>query len=592
MSSIGQRPNSFFNSFPNGIQLGEGAEVSLIGYSGNVNGDGNVTTGEPYDITIQTGENDTFTVIHGGTGAVADQVFPPFKVVVPSGIYDPTSFAATLTTALNNAERISNYKGNWAVTYAGIPNFKYTIKSVYGIMDNAQQLGGQFVNYNGGDDGVANGAPSTVLTPYPNHLSFIDTKAMAIGNSGQAFNSVAAEPNGVIMEFTTIADAPEDCAVTLCMVPDVMATKMKYKGAGNEPILNSDLEYTGECAPELDFAYGNSGAETYGFTPHGITVRYEDGQIGIIQATTQNMTGAMKDGLNWKIRWTEQNVGTIPAEVKSFGISTRMNAGALTCEYLFFTGGAWTLLTYTGGASTAQVISGAGAGENATFRYASNYFAGVVYDPDTASRATALPVTISRIAANAATTPAAPADLNGPFPCELGFMPYDDLNPSLASISSGMLSASRASNKLGQSIGFPQPFKNIATAGSVGFISKVAIAELNNNGEYSPLLITCRDLPIVGYIGGAQGTTSPLLGVGRIRGNDINFGFSSEVSENWIQLRNTEPLTLYRLGIDVMTESNKAYVGLESNFSVWLKFRSNGMDTSKRSSVMGISSRG
>ena len=97
-------------------------------------------------------------------------------------------------------------------------------------------------------------------------------------------------------------------------------------------------------------------------------------------------------------------------------------------------------------------------------------------------------------------------------------------------ILSGLWSAALQSNKCGQSLGFPSidDFVTAATSHTTGIVSDETLGESVNNGEYSPLLITCPSLPITGYIGGAAGSTAPLLGIGRVRGNAIGYGFSSE----------------------------------------------------------------
>ena len=64
LSSIGQRPNNFFNRFPNGIQLGEGAQVCLVGYSGNLNTEHNEDSGEQYEMVINQGKT-KLMVING-----------------------------------------------------------------------------------------------------------------------------------------------------------------------------------------------------------------------------------------------------------------------------------------------------------------------------------------------------------------------------------------------------------------------------------------------------------------------------------------------------------------------------------------------
>ena len=167
--------------------------------------------------------------------------------------------------------------------------------------------------------------------------------------------------------------------------------------------------------------------------------------------------------------------------------------------------------------------------------------------------------------------------LNDPLePIEIAFKPYDNTSANNFLVQDGGMGRdARFANHLGEVCGFPEDNVRSLTAQTVGITSTVESGKLLTNGDYSSLLITCPSLPITGYIGGAIGTTSPLLAVGRVNGNSLEYGFSGETAENWIELRNTRPLTLYRLKIEIKTETNNDYLGLEPNFAVWMKFKSN-----------------
>jgi hypothetical protein len=211
-------------------------------------------------------------------------------------------------------------------------------------------------------------------------------------------------------------------------------------------------------------------------------------------------------------------------------------------------------------------------GDIGTYRYSTNFYCGVV-----CSSPTVASPNIRVLDAND-NDPLAPV-ANPDEPITFAWHPYDSHDPaSLGDLvaNSGMEAAARNSNKLGQTMGHPEQssVSPAATALTVGISSTQSLGQAANNGEYSSLLITCPSLPITGYIGGAAGSTSALLGVGRVRGNEIKYGFSGELAENWIQLRNPKSITLYQLAIDIKTDTNHDYVGLEPNFSCWLKFRS------------------
>jgi hypothetical protein len=369
------------------------------------------------------------------------------------------------------------------------------------------------------------------------------------------------------MEFTTIgATTGEDIGYSLCYVAKRNATKMSF--LETDPLGLKEIEMTEDPDPDNDFAYGPQGNQSYGYCPHGLTIR-NDGQIGIIEAITGNRVGNSKAPNNWNVTWTAANMNLGAPGLKKLAISPRYDNvnNYPVMEYLYWNAGAWISL----GTREVDGPRPDVGPQHITYQYDTHYYAGVVVDPITAARATSLPMTI-----NKAFSTGGPLG-NPAEPIEIAFKPYDDtsINNYLVQ-DGGMGRDARFANHLGETMGFPEDNAvNVATAQTVGFISTLPSGKLLTNGDYSSLLITCPSLPITGYIGGAIGTTSPLLAVGRVNGNSLEYGFSGETHENWIELRNTRPLTLYRLKIEVKTETNNDYLGLEPNFAVWMKFKSN-----------------
>ena len=89
-----------------------------------------------------------------------------------------------------------------------------------------------------------------------------------------------------------------------------------------------------------------------------------------------------------------------------------------------------------------------------------------------------------------------------------------------------------------------------------------------------PLIITSPDLNIKGYVGGGNGASAQVLGVARINGQVVQYGFSADCPDNWVQLNNEFPITLYKLQIIIKDETNKEADILDPNFNLWVKFRS------------------
>jgi len=572
LTSVGQMPNQFSNHFSNGIQLGPYSEVALVGYSGNLAGESGGADGlEVFEIVINEGTNDTFAYFHGdlstATGTAAGLYYAPQVCTVQPGIYSPAGFGVELQRALNASEQITQYKGIWLVAYDAV-NFKYNIKC--GKRRAGANNGGLMINYSsGGDDGVVNAPATSTLTPgasRPNSVAYIDTQPGYFGDTTIPAGSVAVGSHlGYEMEFTTVVGTIlDDIAYSLCMVPKQMATKMAFSQPTADYPENSNTIWTGQTAPNLDFAEGNSGPELFGFCPHGITINPADGRFGIIQAKTQNVVGQPKDPANWDIQWLATNVDLATPGLKRMAICPRFTAGAPIIDYLVdnTSGVGWQLL------ASVTIDGDQTTGQNATYRYSQNFYMGVVCNATTANS----PV----ITCEDALLPTGPI-ANPDEPITLIWQPVDGSAITPLVSNSGVEAAARNANKLGQSLGHPEQssVSAAATAWTTGIDSTEALGATSNNGEYSSLLITCPSLPIQGYIGGAHGSTSALLGVGRVRGNEIKYGFSGEVGENWIQLRNSKPITLYQLAIDIKTDTNHDYMGLESNFSCWIKFRSN-----------------
>ena len=105
LNSKGQSPQNFVNHFPQQIQLGPGAEISVIGYSGRLKGE-NSTEGVE-QIVIERGVNDTLIVYHGKTDIASDdrqRYYQPFPVILEEGTYTASAFATEIALSCNYFE--------------------------------------------------------------------------------------------------------------------------------------------------------------------------------------------------------------------------------------------------------------------------------------------------------------------------------------------------------------------------------------------------------------------------------------------------------------------------------------------------------
>ena len=122
------------------------------------------------------------------------------------------------------------------------------------------------------------------------------------------------------------------------------------------------------------------------------------------------------------------------------------------------------------------------------------------------------------------------------------------------------------SSGLGAELGYDWYYEESSTPTSVGWISDRP-AGMQTLNTVSPLIITSPTLSVDGYIGANGGASAPILAVAPLRGNSQITGFSgTTTSSEWVRLNNGSHLTLDRMHIKLVDETNREYNITEKMF--------------------------
>ena len=508
LSSNEQRPQNFTNNFPAQINLGSNAEISLIGYAGNLKGERSTT--EVEQITITRGLNDTFTVYRGDTtiGVNDKEVYYlPYNVTIPPRVYTPDELASTIQLELNYTEYLAQYDGGWTCKYDDVAQpGKMWIQS--GKQRGSVNAGApsSWVSYLSGKEQPGTAADDT-LEPFvvgeQNQPSFVCLAPGYMGDCGLPVASVTAA-SGFEIEFTTVGAGYEQCQFTMGVIPLSSATRLKI----NQEV---DMEIPGSIVNEndyiwdagipidtnLDFALTTNGVGmNVGAFTLGLTIRI-DGQIGIV---TTDLTGENPKETT-SITWTATNLGA--AGVKKLGVSPRYNtvSNFPVFEYLADVGAGWVSLgTIAMNEASCNL-----------YRTTTRMAYGVTVNPDyiddgaTPPAQVALDITAKTMHVNGGgPISAATEDLY------IGFTPWNTENPSptqdqLAQL--GIVKQQDKSNGLGSVLGFLSIYQSVDKANTVaiGIVADDKLIDIIQEDELCPIIVTCPDLGARGYIGMAGG---------------------------------------------------------------------------------------
>lgn len=624
LSSLGQNPANFSNSFPSQINLAPQSEVRCLGYSG-VQADIVMDHGgdTAHAITIKEGLNDSFVVYHG---EINDGVDPdhfqnvPFVCTIPAGTYSlnypvPSAtvkceFAAAMTTALNNCENCGAFYGNngmgagWDVIY-NPANGQYIITTIQGR--NRRAEAGMWDHYLEplGTIGVpASAGLPTILDPQllfppPKNVGgiFINKRQAFLGSN----NLTTATPT-LGFEMTLEMDPGGsstfgDCAVTHGLVP--LANLTVWEQVSNTSEIWTDRKANIKRNPLAipnsltDWAFPNGASNhnfalpvaqlptTQGKVPwvvFGMTVSPLDGRVGIVESKMFADNGSLKQPDNQQITWYPTVVDiTAGSEVKLM-MSPRFNTTTDEYEMLF------QVDNNTGTYVTLTTITYGAAGDPVNLMAAEHLYHTVWYDPDYITGEVVSVGVMSQNKWNVEN--GSPVGTQPDNPITIIWQP---LTSDLINCPKRLMQTCQAlslehCNGLGAELGFDDYYLQIVTASPSttwptvwppvplddGWQSDVKFMAI----PVSPLIICCPSLlGIEGYLGGAAGGQAQILAVTTLRNKVGGQGFSGLTNDHWIKLNNEYPLRIDQLNIKLVDQTNREYKGLMADFSCWLQFR-------------------
>ena len=486
--------------------------------------------------------------------------------------------AAELEQDLNICEYVDSYKNAWTVAWDAAQQ-KFTIKC--GLVRAGAGSSGSWICYDGHNGGATVNGADTDIVPYVaagggnpevKRAAFIDLETGFIGNTTQALGSTAGASSGYKVEFTTTDTNYEKYQVSIGIIPDDWATRCRrsigntWEGDEYGEGRNADLNFVNETTDtNKDWAFADDGElETTPFVMVGLTVGL-DGRVGIIKSQVSNDYENPKGPANRKIEWTATNLGA--AGAKKLCICPRYDGANNYPVYQFLAdvGAGYVLL------GTMEV--GGIDGNYDFYRFSNKHHMGILFKEEYLSATSLNLYKVSCL--HTGTSAGNPVDPNEP--TTLGWKPLGNNNSLQTDIHSRSgLSALMNKCNTRDYFGFKGSQTGpSATAYTVGFVSDEAIVsaiELQN--MIHPLIITSPDLNIKGYVGGGNGASAQVLGVARINGQVVQYGFSADCPDNWVQLNNEFPITLYKLQIIIKDETNKEADILDPNFNLWVKFRS------------------
>ena len=586
LTSEGQNPHNFTNQFAQGIQLERGAEVSVMGYSGNLRNRQVDGTQPPTEMLVVEGVNDAFAVYHGETADGTDLkecYYAPFLVKLGGGTYTPAALGSEIEAACNYYEYVDQYKNGWTCTWDAASR-KYTIKC--GKKRYIANGAGSWCVYSGQEGGITPAAAQDTLIPFTANpggnaiirSSFLDLKTGMIGDTTQAVGSTAAGSQGYEINFTTTDTDYTKIQFSMGCVPEERATRCRRNrfvsddGAerfGSSRDANLVFDGTKPINNQMDFAFGggDEGLEWVGFFTLGMTIA-EDGRVGIIETKCGVDESNPKDPVNRTLTWTATNIGV--AGPKKLMMCPRYDAvnNYPVMEFLADVGAGYVSLG-------VRRIGGINTDTNYYSDSVKQHF-GVVFDRGYLDGNNVNAYVVKSIHTGQAAGPA----VDGTEPITLAWRPLgaaDSLETEIIR-ESGLAKLMEQAN-MTDYIGFKTTLDTTATPFSVGWVSTEAITtNLELERINQPLIITSPDLNAKGYMGGGaggMGAEAGILGVVRINGNEADYGFSNDSKDNWIHLNNTAPITLNSLTIILKDEMNREAITLQPNFNVWLKFRCN-----------------
>lgn len=598
LSSEGQRPNNFTCRFPQSILLGRNAEVMVAGYSGkliglNVNHNGNAAVPNVDYIQVTEHVNDNIVIYHENADATRFD-YAPRLLKIPAGLYTKSAFDTQLETTLELGD-LDMYR--WTVTEN---NDAYTLKCGQVTLDPQNAYSdGNFINYDGLSGGITGGGVTDLVggtqTGVAGGNAYLATQRGFMGVTNEAVGYISANPGdfpigwGFSFNFAGTETAA-DVAWSFGITDAAWATKCEYPLAPTDDKFGENYDSLLRLKTPETFDPNNDWCLQYTRDTTTSNVMGLGGRfiVGLKLMPVTNTSVNVFIGKS-PLEGTKSSHPTVWTDT---GVTIDLTVGGSTEFYLCpradgnnspvievvysINGGAYV----AGSAGTIPVVEVGNLLSNPYnyFRKTYRIAMGCIYDP-AANSATSATLSVINLPPNAAIT--ADPLVDGNSGLSVGFLPFPtDMIVAPELKTSGFTQECSLAD-IGGTFGFGDIFLSTATPETVGLVGD-AIGTIGNSGTQAsgtPLMITCPDLNINGYVGAAEGggQHAPILGVMETTSNFVNdTTFSNAGGNGWIKLNNTAPLTLDRLNISIRDFCNRETNILIPNTHIWLKFKSEG----------------
>ena len=588
LSSDEQSPSNFQSFFPQGLNFGRYAEVSIMGYSGTTKvQDTNDPDAPAISEWVISDTNDTFAVYLGDIGSSLNNVYyQPFTITIPRGTYSNLG----LTTAVQNAYKEACYLDQFSHMVFSAPNAQQqiNIKIALGRPPNINALA-HMKNYDSGDvEGVAQAANGTTLSPFdinvnPVHRhAYLDLEKNYMGDNTIALG-VANGGRGFLCEFDTQDQNWRNYQMSFGLIPEEWITRAKR---GQNRTDNLEWDWSMPLRPQ-DFAFKeNADEQEIGHFVAGMSINL----LGNICVITDNVNGRQDQRT---IIDTGVNLG-VPGP-KKLCIQQKVDANDRpVIEFLYDIGAGWVLAVLPSGNGTIDCFP-KGNGHD-IYNHTQRLSAGVVFNPNYINANTN--IAGFRYRTIHGTSSSGWADYAAPrtnliwenWDLEYNGGNYININSNYAT--SGTTKISEKCD-LKSTFGF-YDFFTPETAGnmwSTGLTGAAVDLPATQDQLTQPLLITSPDLSVKGYVGAGAGggAEAQILGVMRTATNiGLNQQrFAETTGDNWIALNNAYPFSINRLQIIIKDFTNKETNILQPTTRLWLKMRCKGIEKPMKPITIG-----
>jgi len=585
LSSDGQSPTNFHSFFPQGLQFGPYAEVSIMGYSGTTKvQDTNDPDAPNISEWVVNNNNNTFGVYIGQAGSNLDNVFyAPTIITLKEGTYSAVGLQTEVQNRYSDHQRLDVFDTMEMAT----PNATQQINIKIGKHDvGAPTNFSNPINYDTGDNqGITQNPGGTNFEPFDlvngvHRYAFVNMKKNFMGHSQDALGP--GSTLGYKCLFQTQDQNWNSYAFSFGLLPREWISKADNPKTGRK---KENLTYNpNNIINPQDFAYNlNDGSSREkGHFVAGFAV---DGDTGHIIVIADHINGETKIHYD-----TGVDLGV--AGPKQFFINQKINANNRPVIEFSYDIGAGPVLAagLPSGNGTIPLFNPQTNPAHQIYNHTERLHAGVVFDWRFTQPNTNLAgfefqsIEYDNNAGGLADYPNRTTLFWEPFNQDYNGGDYITINSNFARTQTTKITEKCNMKAL---LGFQNffTFRNTLMY-STGLTGASVDLPGTQDQLTQPLLITSPDLNAKGYVGAGAGggAEAPIIGIMRTQTNiglnQQNFGETT--NDSWIKLNNAYAFTINRLQIIIKDFTNKETNILQPTTRLWMKIRCDGRESEKK----------